>query len=147
VNGEGRKPLSYFNNFFYLCIVIVLLLNLIIVHTNALIDYNLIKAKKYINHYVHSILYVLLISLVIVSWLYYEDKLTIYNVFSYQLACYSFRWIYFDLTLNKLRGLPLDYVSNKKKDNSHIDTLLYKYRHCQFPIKFVTLIISICLVK
>jgi hypothetical protein len=123
--------------------LIILVINLLIVHKNALLDFNLISNKKYIDHGIRAFIYYLIIMFLVTIVLYLFNEASLYNIITYMILCFSIRWIYFDLTLNKLRKLPLDYISNKKNNNSNIDTLMYPLKKYQFIIKFVTLIISI----
>lgn len=69
----------------------------------------------------------------------YYDDVWPHHVAVYALYYSSCRGLFYDITLNLLRGLPIDYKS--KTTNSKIDQFIYKYSF--WMTKVVYLIIAI----
>lgn len=61
-------------------------------------------------------------------------------VMLYNFVLLPIRWIVFDLSLNYLRGKDLLYISNKKKNNSYIDTIFYNFGNKLIYVKSALLI-------
>ena len=67
------------------------------------------------------------------------------NAFAIVIYLHTIYWIFFDLMLNKFRGLPIDYMPKPNKNSSLSDDLFSFYLgwHIQIGIKLTLIAISL----
>ena len=67
------------------------------------------------------------------------------NAFAIIIYLHTIYWVVFDLMLNKLRGLPIDYMPDPNENSSLSDDLFSFYLgwHIQITMKAILLIISL----
>lgn len=131
-------------------ILIEILLFILMVIGHAYYDSHLIeKRKKYPNHLKENIVFItstfsyFILLEICTSFSGYSFDMLINIAVLYSFVFLPIRWIVFDLSLNFLRGKNLLYISNKKKNNSYIDTIFYNIGNKLIYVKASVLAIGI----
>ena len=114
---------------------------------NAVIDwYKIEKKNKWINHTLETLILALIVmGGSLLATLFVEPKV----VLSGLVTLPGSYWILHDATLNKMRGLPLDYLGSNKEKSAKTDLFLGKMetKHgiSQWDIKFILLLLLVFL--
>ena len=106
------------------------------IYLNASYDEDRIKNNKHIDHVVESVVRALVIVLfaLIVSGKMFS---VFYFILMFYFSCLF--WLIFDFTLNKLRGLPWDYISPDNTEHSSFIDRIFKHHFNEEEIPEVML--------
>ena len=120
----------------------LIIIFLAILIANIFVDYVLIKEGKSIDHLKSSISWFIVYATCMTIVIFHYEDVTLVELFELVLIWPFIRWIFHDMGLNLIRGLPLSYLGTTAKTDIFLRKMEEKGLH-QLCIKWIPLLIVI----